>query len=158
AGHTAAVVEAGKASEAVLLMLLHAERFVMDGDSAHQEHIASNGASAKSALSGLSAILGMFRPELAALADTAAAAIDGYLAGTAGLAGLTAERDQLRTEGLDVIGPQMQQALGDLNQAVVTREHALSEAGQQQVVLTLAMLLGAAGVAIFLGLAMAIGM
>jgi methyl-accepting chemotaxis protein len=157
-GHTAAVVEAGKASEAVLLMLLHAERFVVDGDPAHQEHIVGNGAAARQALADLSAILGMFRPQLAALADTAAAEVDLYLSETASLTRLTAERDQLRVEQLDVIGPQMQQALDALNEAVVEREHGLGEDGRQQAAFTLSMLVGAAGVAILLGLAMAVGM
>jgi methyl-accepting chemotaxis protein len=158
AGHTAAVVEAGKASEAVLLMLLEGERFVMTGDPARQADIARHGAAAKSALSGLSAILGMFRPQLAAQADTAAAEVDLYLAESAALAALTAERDQLRNEQLDVVGPQMQQELNALNQAVVDGQNDLGEAGQQQAAFTLTMLIGAAGIAVLLGLAMAIGM
>jgi methyl-accepting chemotaxis protein len=132
AGHTAAVVEAGKASDSILQMLLHAERLVADGEAAHQEHIAANGTAAKSALSGLSAILGMFRPQLAALADTAAAEIESYLGEARALADLTAERDRLRAEQLDVIGPRMQVALHELNETVVEREHELGVAGEQR--------------------------
>ncbi|HEV7277730.1 MAG TPA: methyl-accepting chemotaxis protein [Devosiaceae bacterium] len=158
AGHTASVLEASKASEAVLMMLLEAERFTADGAAAHIDQIAASGGLAKAALGRLSAILGMFRPELAAQADAASAEVDLYLAETIKLAGVTAERDQLRAEQLDTIGPRMQERLEGLNEAVIEREHALSIAGQQQASFSLTMLLAAAGVAVLLGLGMAIGM
>src|SRR5690606_25672156 len=157
AGHTAAVAQAGKAYEQILQMLLETERFVTTGDVARLDAINAHGGEAKAALSGLSGILGMFRPELAAQADAAAASVDPYLAEAGKLAALTGERDELRAE-LDLIGPQMQQALQGLNTAVVAHQNELGEASQSQAGVTLTMLLAAAGVAVLLGLVMAVTM
>ncbi len=158
AGHTAAVAEAGKASEGVLLMLLNGERYVAGSAETDYAAITSRGKQAKAALDGLNGILGLFRPELAEKAVKASAEVDLYLGVSTQLYTATTERNALRAQKLDVMGPQLQVQLEALNQSVVDQQNVLGPAGEQRAGMTLIMLVAAGTAAIVLGLAMALGM
>ena len=158
AGHTAAVVEAGRASDGVLQMLINGERYVAGSAETDYAAITSNGKQAKASLDALGAILGMFRPELAETAGKASAEVDLYLGVSSQLYTATSERNALRAQKLDVMGPQLQVQLEALNQSVVDQQNVLGPAGEQRAGMTLTLLLASGATAILLGLAMAFGM
>ena len=152
AGHTASVVQAGAASEAILQMLLHAEKYVAAGRDADFAEIAVQGKKATDALNGLIAVLNMFRPELAATAEKAVAGIGPYLAASEELKALTIERAALWTETLDVAGEAIEQALGTLQAQVVEKQASVGEASAAQAQTTSLVVIAAGGFAVVLGL------
>ena len=152
AGHTASVVQAGAASEAILQMLLHAERYLADGREADFAEIAVQGNKANDALNGLIAVLTMFRPELAETAEKAVAEIAPYIAASEQLKALTVERNALWTETLDVTGEQIEQALHTLQAQVVDKQASVGEASAAQAQTTSLVVIAAGGFAVVLGL------
>lgn len=152
AGHTASVVQAGAASEAILQMLLHAEKYVAAGRDADFNEIGVQGKKATDALNGLIAVLNMFRPELAATAEKAVAGIGPYLAASEDLKALTVERSSLWSETLDVAGEEIEQALVALQAQVVDKQASVGNASAAQAQSTSLVVIAAGGFAVVLGL------
>jgi len=155
AGHTASVVQAGAASEAILQMLLHAEKYLAAGRDADFAEIGVQGKKATDALNGLIAILGMFRPELAATAEKAVAEIGPYIAASEELKALTIERAALWAETLNVTGEKIEQTLQTLQAQVVETQANVGEASAAQAQTTSMVVIAAGGFAVVLGLACA---
>jgi methyl-accepting chemotaxis protein len=155
AGHTASVVQAGQASEAILQMLLGAEKYVAQGRDEDFAAIGAQGKKATDALNGLIAVLNMFRPELAATAEKAVAGIGPYLASSEELKASTLERAELRTGTLDVKGEDIEAALVALQGGVVAKQASVGDASAVQAQGTSLVVIAAGGFAVILGLACA---
>ncbi|RYE72251.1 MAG: methyl-accepting chemotaxis protein, partial [Hyphomicrobiales bacterium] len=155
AGHTASVVQASQAAEAVLQMLLRAERYVAAGEDADFNDMGLQGKKASITLKGLIDVLTMFRPELAKTAESAMAEITPYLATAADLKTATVERDALRAETLDVKGAEIEAALAALQAGVSDRQAQVGDASAVQAQTTSLIVIAVGGLAVVLGLACA---
>ena len=156
AGHTASVVQAGQASEAILQMLLRAEKYVADAREEDFAEISVQGKKAMDALNGLIAVLNMFRPELAATAEKAVAGIGPYLAASEELKASTLERQELRTAVLDVKGEAIEAGLQTLQEGVVQQQASVGDASAAQSQRTSLVVIAAGGFAVVLGLVCAV--
>jgi methyl-accepting chemotaxis protein len=152
AGHTASVVQAGQATDAILQMLLSAERYLAEGKDADFAEISVQGGKATKALEGLIAVLTMFRPELAETAQKAVAEIAPYIASSEQLKASTIERAALRAETLDVKGEAIEAALAELEADVVARQASVGDASAAAAQGTSLVVVAAGGFAVVLGL------
>jgi len=156
AGHTASVVQASQAAEAVLQMLLRAERYVAAGQETDFSEMGLQGKKASITLKGLIDVLNMFRPELAATAESAIAEIEPYLTTATELKTATLERAELRTGTLDVMGEEIEAALVALQAGVVTKQASVGDASATQAQSTSLMVIAIGGFAVILGLVCAV--
>ena len=153
-GDISSVAQVGRINDSALMMLLNAERYSATNDPADLDEVRQNGATAVEQVSELS--IGLFDSALKEQAQAVANELDIYAGLAEDLGSAIEERNRIRTEELDDFGPRIQAAFGVISDNITSRQEELgTEAGQFASLTSLA-LMAFTGVAMAVGLALAV--
>jgi methyl-accepting chemotaxis protein len=148
------VVLSTNAVESLAGALAFAERFVVGGADADFQQLKAYGAGADQVVSDMAAHT--FNPELKALSQSAATALEDYLKLADQLKRVVDQIRSVESEVLDATGGRMWGKLAQLTAAISSAQNEMGENGQQQAARTM-LILGLSGIlALLLGIAMAV--
>ncbi len=153
-GDAEAALYAGIAQQELLLGRLYAERFLLDNTTASFDTAMANFSEAADQMTTL--LEQLENPERRALAMTAVENLDGLKEDLQSVSTVIAERNELRTDVLDVLGPEMQHFAEQILDAVVADQDRLGPAGTAKAAATQREVLTLSAVALLIGLATAI--
>jgi methyl-accepting chemotaxis protein len=148
------VVLSTNAVESLAGALAFAERYVVGGADADFQQLKAYGAGADQVVSDMAAHT--FNPDLKALSQSAATALEDYLKLADQLKAVVDQTAEVEGTVLDAAGARMSGKLSALTVAISSGQNAMGENGQQQATRTMLILGGAGIVALLLGIAMAV--
>ncbi|HVY52704.1 MAG TPA: methyl-accepting chemotaxis protein [Devosia sp.] len=148
------VVLSTNAVESLSGALAFAERFVVGGLDTDFQQLKAYGASADQVVGDMAAHT--FNPDLKALSQSAATALEDYLKLADQLKAIVDQTRSVESTVIDATGARLSAKLATLTEAISGAQNTMGQAGQQQAGRTMTILGGAGLLALLLGLTMAV--